>query len=96
MGSCLGVLLSFDEGDPENMLVTHEDLAPFLPPGVIPFADDGGGDFICFKYEQAEATPQVVYWHHGEREVVPLADTFTGFLEMLHERPPRPVDVSSA
>jgi hypothetical protein len=57
-----------------------------LPQGVIPIADDGGGDFVCFRYTAAQ--PSVVYWHHGGRSVVPLSDSFSGFLEMLYAESP--------
>lgn len=82
MGSCLGVLLSFSREDPGNIGERYRRLSPFLPEGVIPFGDDGGGDLMCFQYHGSDP-PTVVYWHHGERSVVPLAPTFSDFIEML-------------
>jgi cell wall assembly regulator SMI1 len=46
MESCLAVLLSFSDDDVENIVETHRRLLPFLPQGVTPIADDGGGDFV--------------------------------------------------
>src|SRR5215831_2283727 len=33
---------------------------------LVPIADDGGGDFICFDYGELhqKTPPVVVYWHH--------------------------------
>jgi|SRR3990170_2098806 len=83
MESSLAILLSFSDDDVENIVETHRRLLPFLPHGVIPFADDGGGDFVCFQYA-GQSQPSVVYWHHGERSVVPLSESFSGFLGMLY------------
>ncbi len=75
MEGCLGVLLSFSEDDPENILRTHERLSPYLPSGAIPVADDGGGDFVCLDYSGG-GSPRIGYWHHGDRSLVPLASSF--------------------
>jgi hypothetical protein len=83
MESSLAVLLSFSDDDVENIVETHRRLLPFLPQGVIPIADDGGGDFVCLQYA-GQAQPSVVYWHHGDRSVVPLSESFSGFLDMLY------------
>jgi cell wall assembly regulator SMI1 len=87
MESCLAVLLSFSEDDIENIVETHRRLQPYLPTGVIPIADDGGGDFVCLQYA-TQARPSVVYWHHGDRSVTPLSDSFSGFLGMLYAESP--------
>lgn len=84
MGSSLGVLLSFNPDDSENILDTYRRLSPFLPPSIIPFADDGGGDFMCFNFHQPGPS-SVAYWHHGEEDVVPLSDSFSSFLDLLRD-----------
>ena len=88
-GSCLGALLSFDLGYEGNIVdsrtwVEEERLAA----RVIPFARDGGGDAMCFDFRDDPENPTVVYWCHDkepEIAIVPLAPTFTAFLEMLTE-----------
>ncbi|MDV6034171.1 MAG: SMI1/KNR4 family protein [Phycisphaera sp. RhM] len=59
--------------------------------GLVPIAESGGGDFVCFDYRQG-TPPSLVYWHHGRRglndEVVFISRTFAAFLELLYE----PVD----
>lgn len=87
MESSLAILLSFSDDDPENIVETHHRLLPFLPVGVIPIADDGGGDFVCLQYG-GQAEPSVVYWHHRERSVVPLSESFAGFLDILYAESP--------
>lgn len=64
-----------------------------LPSNVIPFGRDGGGDLICFDYREDNSHPRVVYHCQGyppEIGLLPLADSFTSFLEMLEESPPVP------
>ena len=87
MGSCLAVLLSFDHENEENIVATYRLLADQLPAGVIPFGEDGGGDCICFCFEQPATPPAVVYWHHErpkDASTTYLAPTFSAFIEMLH------------
>lgn len=89
MESCLGVLLSLDEDDAENLVDTWHELAPQLPRAVVPFADDGGGDFICFDYRDVRqtTTPVVVYWHHERVQpeaLTPLCNSFSEFMSMLY------------
>jgi len=88
MESGVGVLLSFTKDDENNYIVkTYKLLSPFLPQGAIPVVDDGGGDFVCLDYSHGWP-PSVGYWHHGDRSLVPLAASFSEFLDMLHEGAP--------
>lgn len=87
MESCVGVLLSFSEDDPENILDTYERLRPFLPTGAVPIVDDGGGDFVCLDYSPGPV-PTIGYWHHGADALVSLARDFTAFLGMLYGESP--------
>lgn len=84
--SCLGILFSFNEDDEESIANTQRMLAGQLPPGVIPFGEDGGGDCICFRFEQLETPPSVVYWHHErpiDVSITHLASSFGAFIDML-------------
>jgi hypothetical protein len=83
MESCVGVLLSYSAEDTESFFATFERLRPFLPPGAVPIADDGGGDFICLAYGEA-TTPTIGYWSHGAPSLVRLAPNFTAFLQSLY------------
>jgi hypothetical protein len=57
-----------------------------LPEGLVPFADDGGGDYMCLDYRNKPEAPGVVYWAHerGKHDsVFPLANSFSEFLDIL-------------
>src|SRR5262245_1692614 len=89
MESCLGILLTLDESDTENLVDTWRDLASQLPRAIVPFADDGGGDFICFDYRDLDqtTTPSIVYWHHDRtlpESLTRLCDGFSAFISMLY------------
>jgi hypothetical protein len=88
--SSLAELLSFDLSYRDNIINTYEYLEHQLPTGVIPFADDGGGDYICFDFGSTRdsSTPKVVYWSHEkepELSTTYLSDTFSDFLALLIE-----------
>ena len=81
-------MLNFIPDDEYSILKTTERLLrnDRLPEGIIPFAEDGGGDQICLDYRQGRRQPRVVYWSHEEEKdqsIFPLADSFTEFLAML-------------
>ncbi len=62
-------------------------------PGLIAFAEDGGGNYICFDYRDGKHNPNppIVFWHHefhsGGEEPFFVAKDFDSFLNML--RPSR-------
>jgi hypothetical protein len=55
-----------------------------LEKGVIPFALDVGDDVFCFSYRKDYARPPVVFWS-VDWEAIPLAPSFTAFLDLLHD-----------
>lgn len=61
----------------------------FFPSGLVPFAGDGGGNYICFDFRSDGIDPAVVFWHHERRgmdnEVSFVAKTFSDFVELLYE-----------
>lgn len=86
--SSLAVLLSFSEENSENILNTCKDLEGQLPKGIVPFAEDGGGDYMCFDFRSNETAdnPGIIYWHRSglpENEFSFLANTFSEFLGIL-------------
>lgn len=58
----------------------------FFPANLVPFAEVGNGDLICFDYAKNEFNPPIVYWHHeydeGE-DVSFVAEDFNAFLNIL-------------
>jgi cell wall assembly regulator SMI1 len=89
MTSGIGALLTLKPDDElDGILETTLNLtgAGRLPNKVIPFAEDGGGDLMCLDYREDPDHPKVVYWSHEEEEdqsIIPLADSFTEFLDGL-------------
>jgi hypothetical protein len=66
------------------------DIRYMFEDGLIPFGDNGGGDFICFDYRKDRTTndPPIVIWNHDmglEHRVVFIANNFEEFVGMLYE-----------
>jgi hypothetical protein len=84
---CLGALLSLSQQNPENVLACSAQLRRRGLQRVIPFATDGGGDYMCFDYRDPMLTiPTIVYWNHEESpelSLTYLASCFEDFLAML-------------
>ena len=58
-------------------------------PGLIAFAEDGGGNYICFDYRNGKDNPDppIVFWDHefhsGGEEPFFVAKNFDAFLDLL-------------
>lgn len=59
-----------------------------LPEGLVPIAESGGSDYLCFDFRNV-TIPKLCYWHHGRiglvDEVTVVADSLTEFGSMLTE-----------
>ena len=62
-------LLTFNTSENNSILAVYRDNVERLPQGVIPFATDPGGNYICFDYRKS-SNPEVVFWNHEENFVV--------------------------
>ncbi|MBV9070687.1 MAG: SMI1/KNR4 family protein [Acidobacteria bacterium] len=83
----LGMLLTFNEDDAESVVDTHRVLADRLPASVIPFAIEGGSDYIAFDYRSGNE-PAVVYWSHEKEAadaITRLARNFDEFTALLRD-----------
>lgn len=72
----------------DNVVETLIDPPEFFPKGLVPFADDGGGDLTCFDYRNCKENPPIVFWVCGDNEgedVHFVANTFEEFINILHE-----------
>src|SRR5688500_18932072 len=63
-----------------------------LDGNLLPFAAVFAGDYLCFDYADNRNKPKVVLWYHelSDEEapyIIPVADSFDEFLEMLYEDP---------
>lgn len=57
---------------------------------LIPFGDNGGGDFICFDYRTHNGdNPPIILWSHdvsyNAKRISFIANNFEEFINMLHE-----------
>lgn len=53
--------------------------------GYIPFGRDPGGNNFCFDFSNPEKSPKIVFWNHEIDSIYEVAETFTDFIELLHE-----------
>ena len=85
-GGGIGVWLSLLPWDSESIWATLSTWPEHkLPTEVVPFGEDGGGNYVCFDYRHSDV-PSVVVWYHelvGEDGIFPVADTFDDFLQLL-------------
>lgn len=82
-GKVFEYLLSISKDDDENMIDVYLRLKNDLPKGVIPFARDGFGNLICFKYMDSD-TYEIVFYDHEDQKVYFISNTFSEFLSKLY------------
>jgi hypothetical protein len=84
----VGEFFTLSPDDDRNLLRWME-RTEFFPTGLVPFAGDGGGNYICFDFRSDTNSPSIVFWHSGRRglenEVSCVAKTFSDFVDLLHE-----------
>lgn len=83
-----GEVLKVDGDGHDSVLGTLRNLAEQIPAGVVPVIGTGSGDYICLDARRPEKPVSVCYFYHGrsgDDAIVPLARSFSDFLEMLSE-----------
>ena len=80
--SAVAHLLHFEPGF-GNIVTRRFPVEPVLEKGIIPFAEDVGGDLLCFNYRNTPDNPSVVFWS-VDGGSVELAPSFTVFVDALH------------
>jgi len=77
--------------DRENSIVNvYNEIRDRLVDGIVPFADDPFGNYLCFDYRGGEI-PTIVYWDHEvaastpEQAVFYVSSSFSGLLAKLYE-----------
>lgn len=80
------LLLSLDPREDEDVGGTVMSLTmdERLPEGLIPIISDGEGNYVCLDYraDPSRKAPTIAYLS-ADGAAAPLAETFTGFLELL-------------
>ncbi len=83
-----GNMLTLYECKYTNIITNYEYVKDRLIDGIIPFADDPGGNLICFRYIDKKLK-DIVFWDHEieepEKNYKHICNTFTEFLDMLYE-----------
>lgn len=87
-GSGVGRFLNLCESRSSSFLGIFQHPPEFFPEGLIAFAENGGGDYICFDYRKNKenSNPIIVLWNHEDdigKDVFFLANNFEEFIEML-------------
>lgn len=82
----MGLLLSLDPCSRDSIwsrMIVWEEYE--LSPKVIPFGEDGGGNYICFDYREANEPKIVFYFHElaGDDGIMVACSSFERFLENL-------------
>ncbi len=73
-----------EEREEYSAMSTSEILKPHLPNGIYPFAGTPGGEYVCFDYRNSPEKPRVVFVT-VEADIHPLAESFSEFLDQLHD-----------
>ncbi|WP_375772863.1 SMI1/KNR4 family protein [Archangium gephyra] len=82
---CAFLAISEDESSHTySIRDAYELLKPHIPLGVYPFALTGGGEYVCFDYRGAPSQPRIVFVT-VETDIHPIADSFSEFMEKLHD-----------
>lgn len=92
-GRVFGGLLNFDLNEKVNVLSDYQILKERLPERIFPFAEDPGGNFICFDYRNNESIPQIILWNHegiviNERNIFKcelVSNSFSKFISQLYK-----------
>ena len=82
----IGIMYSLIKGE-ESVLQDFVEPPEFFPEGLVSFADDGGGNLVCFDYRENKSDPPVVFWVCGDsigEDTHFLAKNFEGFVDMLY------------
>ena len=85
----IGGFLGFEDEE-YNIIDSYLSPPEFFPSGLIAFAENGGGDLVCFDYREDKnrSDPPIVYWNHEAdvgKDVSFVAKNFDEFIGMLKE-----------
>ena len=78
-------LISLDENEYNNIYEILEDLQTRIGDQLIPFAEDGFGNVLCFDYS---AEKSIVFWNHEKnydkfKEATFVCSSFSSLIESL-------------
>jgi len=83
----IGSFLSFNPKNNYNIIRRYFLAPDFFPRTLVPFAEVGNGDLICFDYSVSgldDVDPPIVYWIHDNPEGYEIADVAINFQEFIN------------
>lgn len=82
-GKVFEYLLGISKDDEDNIIDVYLECKDDLPKGVIPFARDAFGNFICFKYTDLDDY-EVVFYNHENQGIYFVSNSFSEFINKLY------------
>lgn len=82
-GKVFEYLLGISESDEDNIIDVYLRCKRDLPKGIIPFARDCFGNYICFKYSSTDKC-EIVFYNHENKKIYFVSNTFTQFIDSLY------------
>lgn len=76
-------LLSISKDDEDNILDVYLRCKEDLPDGIVPFARDGFGNYICFKYMSIDKY-EVVFYNHENQDIYFISNNFSELINKLY------------
>ena len=78
-------LIEFNLNTNNNVVDIYNNLKKNDIKNIIPFGEDGFGNYICFQYENLnQDNPNVVFFNHENHKLKYIADNFNEFLNILY------------
>ena len=79
--------LSFSKKDEYNVYDIINIMQDRIPKDIIPIADDGGGNYICYRF--SSSPPNIVFWDHEEADpeiaVKNICSSFDDLITLLEK-----------
>ncbi|MGE7186632.1 SMI1/KNR4 family protein [Peribacillus sp. NPDC006672] len=76
-------LISFTDND-INIEMFYERFSGPTLKGIVPFARDPFGNYLCFDYRNNHSSPKIVFLNHEEETLLLVCDTFNDLLKQLY------------
>ncbi|MGE7902932.1 SMI1/KNR4 family protein [Peribacillus sp. NPDC094092] len=76
-------LISFTDND-INIGMFYEQFSSPALKGIVPFARDPFGNYLCFDYRNNYSSPKIIFFNHEEEALSQVCDTFSDLLEQMY------------
>jgi hypothetical protein len=76
-------LIDFSLSKKNNVIEVYKNLENNDVKNIIPFGEDGFGNYICFQFKSPE-NPNVVFFNHETGDIQTIANSFKEFINILY------------